>query len=116
MAAYTAAKHGVVGLTKALAIEWGHAGVRVNCVCPGATVTPMLMATSAEYRARRIERVPLGRLAEPLDQANVAVFLLSDAASYVTGAVVPVDGGIQALAPGTAAADINAADNNTEEE
>jgi NAD(P)-dependent dehydrogenase (short-subunit alcohol dehydrogenase family) len=107
MTAYTAAKHAVVGLTKALAIEWGRAGVRVNCVCPGATLTPMLMATSAEYREGRIERVPLGRLAEPADQAQVAMFLLSDAAAYITGAAVPVDGGIQALAPGTAAADID---------
>lgn len=107
MVAYSAAKHGVVGLTKALAVEWARAGVRVNCVCPGATLTPMLMATSQEYRDGRTERVPLGRLGEPVDQALAAVFLLSDDAAYVTGTALPVDGGISALAPGTAAADIN---------
>jgi 2,5-dichloro-2,5-cyclohexadiene-1,4-diol dehydrogenase 1 len=106
MTAYTAAKHGVVGLTKALAAEWGRAGVRVNCICPGATQTPMLMATAEEYRAARIRRVPLGRLAEPADQAEVAIFLLSDAASYLSGTAIPVDGGIHALAPGTAESDI----------
>lgn len=67
----------------------------------------MLMATSQEYRDGRTERVPLGRLGEPVDQALAAVFLLSDDAAYVTGTALPVDGGISALAPGTAAADIN---------
>jgi 3-oxoacyl-[acyl-carrier protein] reductase len=107
MAAYTAAKHGVVGLTRALAVEWGRAGVRVNCICPGATLTPMLLATSDDYRAERVRRVPLGRLGEPDEQVAVALFLASDAASYVTGAIVPVDGGVSAMAPGTAEAAIH---------
>jgi NAD(P)-dependent dehydrogenase (short-subunit alcohol dehydrogenase family) len=101
MAAYTAAKHGVVGLTKALAVEWGRHGVRVNCICPGATLTPMLLGTTDEYRAARTRRIPLGRLGEPTDQASVALFLASPGAAYVTGAIIPVDGGIAAMAPGT---------------
>lgn len=107
MAAYTAAKHGVVGLTRALAVELGRAGVRVNCICPGATLTPMLLATSDEYRAERTRRVPLGRLGEPVEQVEVALFLASEAASYVTGAIVPVDGGVSAMAPGTSEAAIH---------
>lgn len=106
MAAYTAAKHGVVGLTRALAVEFGRRQVRVNCVCPGATLTPMLLATAEEYREARIRRVPLGRLADPGDQAAVVAFLLSDAARYTTGALIPVDGGVSAVAPGTAESDI----------
>ena len=102
MTAYTAAKHGVVGLTRALAVELGEHGVRVNCICPGATLTPMLMTTPESYRTARTRRVPLGRLAEPSDQAAVALFLISDESAYVTGASIPVDGGISAVAPGTA--------------
>lgn len=102
MAAYTAAKHGVVGLTRALAVEWAPFGVRVNCICPGATLTPMLLATTEEFRASRSRRIPLGRFGEPSEQAEVALFLASPAAAYVTGAIVPVDGGIAAMAPGTA--------------
>jgi len=106
MVAYCAAKHGVVGLTRALAMEAASAGVRVNCIAPGATVTPMLMSTTPEYRRDRAKRVPAGRLGEARDQANAVVFLLSDASSYITGAVLPVDGGISALAPGTSTAAI----------
>ena len=101
MAAYTASKHGVVGLTRALAVEWGRHGVRVNCICPGATLTPMLLGTTEEYRAARTRRIPLGRLGEPTEQATVALFLASPSAAYITGAILPVDGGIAAMAPGT---------------
>jgi meso-butanediol dehydrogenase/(S,S)-butanediol dehydrogenase/diacetyl reductase len=106
MSAYTAAKHGVIGFTRAIAIELARRNVRVNCVCPGATLTPMLLATPEEYRAARIRRVPLGRLAEPNDQARATAFLLSDDSAYITGACIPVDGGMSALAPGTAERDI----------
>ena len=102
MAAYTAAKHGVVGLTRALAVEWAPFGIRVNCICPGATLTPMLLATTEEYRASRTRRIPLGRFGEPAEQAAVALFLASSQAAYVTGAVLAVDGGVAAMAPGTA--------------
>lgn len=104
MAAYTAAKHGVVGLTRALAVEWGPTGVRVNCICPGATTSPMLLTTTPEYREARVRRIPLGRFGEPADQASVALFLVSSEAAYVTGAIIPVDGGVAAMAPGTSEA------------
>ena len=101
MAAYTAAKHGVVGLTKALAVEWGKFGVRVNCVCPGATQTAMLAGLSETFRKERIRRIPLNRFGQAVEQAAVAVFLASEDAAYVNGAIVCVDGGVAAMAPGT---------------
>jgi 3-oxoacyl-[acyl-carrier protein] reductase len=104
MAHYVASKYGVVGLTKALAVEWGKHNVNVNCICPGATLTPMILsATTPKYRAERIERIPLGRLAQPEDQATAALFLASSESDYITGAVLCVDGGIFALAPSTSA-------------
>jgi NAD(P)-dependent dehydrogenase (short-subunit alcohol dehydrogenase family) len=106
MTAYTASKHGVIGLTRALSLELGRRGVRANCICPGATLTPMLLSTPSEYREARVRRVPLRRLADPSDQANVVAFLLSDASAYITGAAIPVDGGVSALAPGTAERDL----------
>jgi NAD(P)-dependent dehydrogenase (short-subunit alcohol dehydrogenase family) len=106
MTAYTASKHGVIGLTRALSLELGRSGVRANCICPGATLTPMLLSTPEEYREARIKRVPLRRLADAVDQANVVAFLLSDASAYITGAAIPVDGGVSALAPGTAERDL----------
>lgn len=101
MAAYTAAKHGVVGLARALSVEWGGRGVRVNCVCPGATLTPMLLETSEAFREERARRIPLGRLAQPEDVVAVAGFLCSPSSRFVNGAVIPVDGGVTALAAGT---------------
>ena len=102
MAHYTAAKHGVVGLTRALAAEWGKYNINVNCICPGATLTPMLLDSTTEaYRAERIARTPLNRLATPADQARVAIFLASPEADYVTGNIICTDGGIYALAAST---------------
>jgi 3-oxoacyl-[acyl-carrier protein] reductase len=102
MAHYTAAKHGVVGLTRALATEWGKYNINVNCICPGATLTPMLLtATTPEYRNERADRIPLNRLATPEEQAEVALFLASSASDYVTGNVMSTDGGILALAAST---------------
>jgi NAD(P)-dependent dehydrogenase (short-subunit alcohol dehydrogenase family) len=106
MAAYTAAKHGVVGLTRALAVEWARHDIRVNCICPGATLTPMLEATSDAFREARTRRIPLGRFGEPDEQARVALFLASPDAGYVSGAIVTVDGAIAAMAPGTSDAAI----------
>ncbi len=102
MSHYVASKHGVVGLTKALAVEWGKYNVNVNCICPGATMTPMLLnATTPKYREERIQRIPLHRLAEPDDQAKAALFLASPESDYLTGIVVCTDGGLSALAPST---------------
>lgn len=102
MAAYSAAKHGVVGLTKALAIEWGKHNIRVNCICPGATETAMLLGTTTEtYRAERRKRIPLGRLGRPSEQASTILFLASEDSAYVTGAALTVDGGIFAMSPAT---------------
>lgn len=96
--AYCAAKHATVGLVRTLAIEWGRHGVRVNAVAPGATDTPGVRANIPPEQIENvlIDRTPLGRLGEPDDMGRVAAFLLSDAAAYVSGAVVPVDGGLTA--------------------
>lgn len=100
---YTAAKHGVVGLTKALGVEWAKHNINVNCICPGATATPMLLeSTSEEFRASRSKRIPLQRFGKPQEQAGTALFLASPDSDYVTGSVITVDGGVYAMAPGTA--------------
>jgi meso-butanediol dehydrogenase / (S,S)-butanediol dehydrogenase / diacetyl reductase len=93
--AYTAAKGGVVALTRALASDWGKYRIRVNCLCPGPVATPMIQSLldQAPFREAMIANVPLGRVADPGEIASVAVFLASGAASYVNGAIVPVDGG-----------------------
>ncbi len=97
--AYCAAKGGVVVMTKAMAIDHGPQGVRVNCVCPGDTVTPMEHQDAAhrgmtweDYVAGASAR-PLGRMGEPDEIARAALFFASDESSFVTGAVLPVDGG-----------------------
>ena len=93
--AYTAAKGGVVALTRALASAWGKYRIRVNCLCPGPVATPMIQSLldQASFGEAMIANVPLQRVADPGEIASVAVFLASDAASYVNGAIVPVDGG-----------------------
>lgn len=92
---YTAAKHGVLGLTRALANEWAGLGVNVNAIAPGYMATDNTAALRAdEDRARSIlERIPAGRWGTPEDLAGAVVFLASDASRYVHGAVLPVDGG-----------------------
>jgi NAD(P)-dependent dehydrogenase (short-subunit alcohol dehydrogenase family) len=93
---YVASKHGVVGLTKAAALEYVKAGVRVNAVCPGSTRTPMLegwMAGNPEIERAMEASAPIGRLARPEEIAEAMVWLLSDAASFVVGHAFAVDGG-----------------------
>ena len=90
---YSAAKAGIVGLTKAAAKELGHVGVRVNAVQPGLIRTPMTEAMPGEaFRSREAE-IPLGRAGEPEDVANAVLFLASDLAAYITGVVLEVAGG-----------------------
>ena len=95
---YTAAKHGMIGLSRSLAHRLGPEGVRVNAVCPGYIETPMLAPAigDAAARARLETSVPLGRLGEPADVAAVVRFLLSNEARYIHGAAVVVDGGVTA--------------------
>ena len=101
LVSHTAAKHGVVGLTKALAVEWGKYNIHVNCICPGATLTPQFLSVGPKYRADRTRRVPLGRLGEPMEQANAVLFLACSDSDYITGSTISVDGGVFAMAPGT---------------
>lgn len=95
---YTASKHAVAGLAKTLALEWGRFGIRVNCIAPGLVDTPLLRANmpTAFMDDIAAQRTPLGRLGQAGEMANVALMLLSDVASYMTGAVVPIDGGLTA--------------------
>jgi NAD(P)-dependent dehydrogenase (short-subunit alcohol dehydrogenase family) len=95
LGAYTAAKGAIVALTKVLALELAPAGVTVNALSPGATETPMnARAYTAEVRRTYEERIPLGRIGTAEEVADVAVFLASDAARYVTGQELIVDGGL----------------------
>ncbi|MBX3574008.1 MAG: SDR family oxidoreductase [Mesorhizobium sp.] len=93
---YCSAKFGVTGLTDVLAIEWGRRGIRVNAVAPNGVDTPLVRnGIPPSFVTEVLEnRTPLGRMAEPAEVASVVLFLLSDAASYVTGATLPVDGGL----------------------
>lgn len=93
--AYTASKHAVIGLTRALCNEWAPHGINVNAIAPGYTATDNTQALrdDPERSKALLERIPAGRYAEPSEMAGAAVFLSSDAASYCNGSVVTVDGG-----------------------
>ena len=93
-AVYSAAKAGVIGLTKALAKEVGLSGVRVNAVSPGVIMTDMMRGFSADDLAALRDEIPLNRLGTPEDVADAAVFLASDKARYITGQVLSVSGGM----------------------
>jgi NAD(P)-dependent dehydrogenase (short-subunit alcohol dehydrogenase family) len=97
--AYVASKHGVVGLTKTAVLEYAKAGIRVNCICPGPIDTPMLQGIGGSNQVvieRMVAAQPGGRLGEPAEIAEAAVWLCSDAASFITGLPMPVDGGYTA--------------------
>jgi 2-deoxy-D-gluconate 3-dehydrogenase len=95
ISAYTAAKHGIAGLTKSLAVGWASKGINVNCIAPGYFLTNM--ATTLKNHPVRgpqiLERIPMGRWGQPPELAGVCVFLASDASNYMHGSIVVVDGG-----------------------
>ncbi|MEJ6761333.1 MAG: SDR family oxidoreductase [Candidatus Planktophila sp.] len=93
--AYTASKHGVAGITKALANEWGGLGINVNAIAPGyiSTGNTSALRADSDRNASILARIPLGRWGNPEDIASVAVFLSSPAARYINGEVLTVDGG-----------------------
>jgi NAD(P)-dependent dehydrogenase (short-subunit alcohol dehydrogenase family) len=100
---YSLAKSSLVMLTKCLALHYSKDNIRINCICPGAVETPLWpsfvgrdsdLHDPAEVTKMYKQKTPMGRFAEPEEIAQMALFLASDAASYVTGAVIPVDGGL----------------------
>ncbi|MFJ9026011.1 glucose 1-dehydrogenase [Streptomyces sp. NPDC102259] len=95
-AAYHASKHGVIGLTKSAAVEYAPKGIRINAICPGVIDTPMvsdMLEGQAEAMAEIMKQQPIGRLGKAEEVAAAAVWLCSDAASFVIGVALPVDGG-----------------------
>lgn len=108
---YAAAKGGVIGVTRQMAVEYGPLGIRVNAICPGTVPTPLVTATYAkggglgrgpadmdpeERMQRAVARYPLGHLGDVLDVANLALFLASDESRWITGGIYVVDGGLTA--------------------
>jgi len=97
--AYVATKHGVAGLTRTAALEYAQQGIRINAVCPGVIHTPMIdriVGGDAEAEAQFTALEPVGRMGSPAEVAQAVVWLCSDAASFVTGIAMPVDGGFVA--------------------
>ncbi|MDB6058655.1 MAG: short-chain dehydrogenase/reductase [Verrucomicrobiales bacterium] len=96
-AAYTTIKHALIGLTRSVAYDYGAHNIRCNAICPGAIRTRISPAPGSELHQRQISKTFLGRVGEPHEVGAAAVFLASDEASYVTGAVLAVDGGWTAM-------------------
>ena len=101
MSPYAAAKAAIINLTRTLAVEWAQHNIRVNAIAPGFVETPgVLQYLTPEMKAGRASYVPMGRYGQPDDMVGAAVFLASDAATYVTGNTIVVDGGLTARRPG----------------
>jgi NAD(P)-dependent dehydrogenase (short-subunit alcohol dehydrogenase family) len=99
--AYVASKHGLVGLTKSIALDYAAQGVRANAICPGFIETERSLRFAAlnrgdDWRATKLAEIPLGRLGRAEEVAALAAFLASDEAAYITGTVIPIDGGTAA--------------------
>jgi len=95
--AYTASKGAIIALTKSLAVQFGPKGVRANAICPGPIETPLLtewLLKEPAEKAKRINRIPMGRFGRPADIVNLALYLASDESSWTNGAALVVDGGI----------------------
>lgn len=95
--AYTASKGAIIALTKSLAVQFGPQGVRANAICPGPIETPLLtewLLKEPAEKAKRINRIPMGRFGRPLDIVNLALYLASDESTWTNGAAIVVDGGI----------------------
>src|SRR5437764_11873688 len=101
-AAYCASKGGVTMLTKAMAIDHGHENIRVNCICPSIVETELVKGLFDQseqgqaLRKARVATIPLGRIGQPVDVAEMAVFLASEESSWLTGTAIPLDGGVTA--------------------
>jgi NAD(P)-dependent dehydrogenase (short-subunit alcohol dehydrogenase family) len=94
--AYTASKSAIEGMTRAMAVELSPKGIRVNCIAPGFIATEMsakALNGDQERKQKVMSRTPMGKLGDPADVADAALFLASDASKYITGVVLPVDGG-----------------------
>jgi 3alpha(or 20beta)-hydroxysteroid dehydrogenase len=95
-ASYQATKHAVIGLTRSAARSYGPDGVRANVICPGYIVTPMSQENTVEAQEALIAQVPLGRAAQPEEVAALVLFLASEESAYISGARIPIDGGLLA--------------------
>ena len=104
---YATSKHAMIGLTRTMALDFASRGIRVNCVCPGTVDTPMVQASIASDKDPEklrgiLDRMhPLGHIAKPVEIAEVIAFLVSDRASFVTGTIMTVDGGLLVPIPGS---------------
>jgi NAD(P)-dependent dehydrogenase (short-subunit alcohol dehydrogenase family) len=96
---YSAAKAGVIAVTKAAAVEYGAKGIRANAICPGFILTEIMGAAGLQHDPGMVEKAALGRAGEAHEVAEVAAFLASDKASFVSGAIIPVDGGWSCRTP-----------------